>query len=100
MASREGGTIFLDLLVLVDETVPGLHGLELAIRIAQAEHATVHGLHLVSSPEQVDSEGVCALSVVFNRTCHDAGIPGRLAVEVGDLAEGICEIVFDGATSS
>ena len=107
LANREGGSIFLDLLVLVGETVPGLHGLELAIRIAQAEHATIHGLHLVSSADQVDSERVGALRVAFNRACHDAGIPGLLAVEVGDLAEGICDrvrwsdlVVIDRSPSS
>ena len=40
---------------------------------------------------KIDCEQVSALRVTFNRTCHAAGIPGRLAVEVGDLAESVCE---------
>ena len=91
LATRDGGSIFIDLLVVVDETASSLHGLELALRIARVEGAIAHGLHLVSSADQVDSERVSKLRVTFNRTCHAAGIPGRLAVEVGDLAESVCD---------
>jgi len=91
LANRDGGPMFIDLLVAVDEAVPGLHGLELGLRIAQAERAVVHGLHLVSSADQVDCQRVSALRVRFNRTCHAAGIPGRLAVEVGNVAESVCD---------
>jgi nucleotide-binding universal stress UspA family protein len=91
LATRDGGSMFIDLLVVVDETVPGFHGLELALRIARTEGAIVHGLHLVSSEDQIDSERVNSLRVTFNRTCHAAGIPGRLAVEVEDLAESVCD---------
>ena len=83
--------MFIDLLVAVEEGTSGLHGLELGLQIARVERAIVHGLHLVSSPEQIDAEGVSALRVAFNRTCHAAGVPGRLAVEVGNLAESVCE---------
>jgi hypothetical protein len=91
LANREGGAMFIDLLVAVGEGTSGLHGLELGLKIARVERAIVHGLHLVSSPEQIDAEGVSSLRVVFNRTCHAAGVPGRLAVEVGNLAEAVCE---------
>ena len=91
LANREGGAMFIDLLVAVEESTSGLHGLELGLQIARVERAIVHGLHLVSSSEQIDAEGVSALRVAFNRTCHAAGVPGRLAVEVGSLAESVCE---------
>jgi nucleotide-binding universal stress UspA family protein len=91
LATRDGGSMFIDLLVVVDESVPSLDGLDMALRIARAEGAMVHGLHLVPSADQVDCERVTALRITFNRTCHAAGIPGRLAVEVGDLAESVCD---------
>ena len=92
LADREGGAMFIDLLVAVEEGAnSGLHGLGLGLQIARVERAIVHGLHMVSSPEQIDAEGVSALRVAFNRTCHAAGVPGRLAVEVGSLAEAVCE---------
>jgi nucleotide-binding universal stress UspA family protein len=91
LAAREDGSVFLDLLVAVDETAAALNGLELALQIARLEGAIIHGLHVVSSPNQVDCEPVRALRVAFNRTCHAAGIPGRLAVEVGNLAECVCD---------
>jgi nucleotide-binding universal stress UspA family protein len=91
LANRDGGAMFIDLLVAVEKDVPGLHGLHLALWIAKAERAIVHGLHVVSSANQVDSEEVNALRVAFNRKCHAAGLPGRLAVELGNLAESVCE---------
>jgi hypothetical protein len=91
LANREGSAMFIDLLVGVAEGASSLHGLELGLKIAQAERAIVHGLHTVSSPDQIDAEDVSALRVAFNRKCHTAGIPGRLAVEVGNLAEAVWE---------
>jgi hypothetical protein len=91
LANRGGDAMFIDLLVAVEEGATGLHDLDLGLKIAQAEQAIVHGLHIVSSADQIDAEGVNALRVAFNRTCHAAGIPGRLAVEVGNLAESVCE---------
>ncbi len=91
LANRGGGSMFIDLLVAVGEGATGLDGLELGLKIAQMERAIVHGLHMVSSTDQIDAEEVSALRVAFNRTCHAAGIPGRLAVEVGNLAESVCE---------
>jgi nucleotide-binding universal stress UspA family protein len=91
LANRGGGSMFIDLLVAVEEEATGLHGLELGLKLAQAERAIVHGLHMVSSADRIDCESVSALRVSFNRICHAAGIPGRLAVEVGDLAESVCE---------
>jgi hypothetical protein len=91
LASQEGSAMFIDLLVAVAEGTSSLHGLELGLKIAQAERAIVHGSHTVSSPDQIDAEDVTALRVAFNRKCHTAGIPGRLAVEVGNLAAAVWE---------
>jgi nucleotide-binding universal stress UspA family protein len=91
LAARGDGSMFIDLLVAVDETAAALDGLELALQIARLESAIIHGLHVVSSPDEVDCERVRALRVSFNRTCHAAGIPGRLAVDVGDMAECVCD---------
>ena len=91
LADRRGDSMFIDLLVVVHDSATNLHGLKVALCIARVEGAIIHGLHLVSSAEEIDSEPVCALRVTFNRTCHDAGIPGRLAVEVGDVAESVCD---------
>jgi nucleotide-binding universal stress UspA family protein len=107
LASRDGASMFIDILVAVDGAAPNLHGLELAIQIAGSEGAIIHGLHLVSSEAEVDCEPVNALRVKFNRACHAAGIPGRLAVEIGDFAENVCDrarwsdlVVLDRAPSN
>ena len=36
LAGRDGGSMFIDLLVVVDENATNLHGLEVALRIAHA----------------------------------------------------------------
>jgi nucleotide-binding universal stress UspA family protein len=91
LAARGDGSMFIDLLVAVDESAEALSGLDLALQIARLERAIIHGLHSVSTADQVDGERVRALRVAFNRTCHAAGIPGRLAVDVGNLAECVCD---------
>jgi nucleotide-binding universal stress UspA family protein len=91
LATRDGGSMFIDLLVVVNRSAKDLQGLEMAVRIAQVEGAIIHGLLLVDSPSEVDSEEVSALRVLFNRTCHSAGIAGRLAVDVGEVAESVCD---------
>ena len=82
--------MFIDLLVAV-EAGSGLHGLERwsPSRARRTRHCSWPSSGIFS--EQIDAEGVSALRVAFNCTCHAAGVPGRLAVEVGSLAESVCE---------
>jgi len=51
----------------------------------------VYGLHVLSSASQRESAAVEALRAEFERRCGAAGIPGKLAVEVGPVAKTISQ---------
>lgn len=62
-----------------------------AAEIACREDAQLLGLHVVPSKAEVESERVQALRAEFARHCEAAGVPGTLAVVVGQVARTVCE---------
>src|SRR4030067_934880 len=55
------------------------------------EGAQVHGLHVVASESQLETDAAQALQIEFNRRCEEADVRGTLAVEAGEVAAKICE---------
>lgn len=89
LVARQEDRIFLDILVPLDGKSGGWIALNQAIVIANSEGAALLGLHIVSTEEQRSSAGVAEIREEFERRCSQAGIHGHLAVEVGEIAEGI-----------
>ena len=83
--------LFADILVAVNGEEAGWQALEQALEVARREGAQVHGLHVVPSEVQAQSEKALALQAEFNRRCQTAGVSGRLALEVGKVPRKICE---------
>jgi nucleotide-binding universal stress UspA family protein len=91
LAARHDDRLFADILVAVNGEESGWHALDQALKVARREEARLHGLHVVPSETQRNSEEVRAVQSEFDRRCEAAGIPGRLALEVGGVARRICE---------
>ena len=89
--TRYTDRLFMDILVPLSGNAGGWDALEQATLIAQREGARIHGLHVVSSAEKVESPAVLALRTQFDQRCTDAGIDGTLAIEAGDITKKICE---------
>jgi nucleotide-binding universal stress UspA family protein len=85
--------LFADILVPVSGEEISWNALEQALEVARREGARLRGLHLVPSEAQRDSAEAQAVQAEFNKRCEAAGIPGRLAIEVGEVAPKICERV-------
>lgn len=83
--------LFTNLLVPVTGSPSGWAALNLAAEVAHREHGRVLGLYVVPEPELRADARTLAIKAEFERRCQEAGIPGRLAVEVGEVAERICE---------
>ncbi len=83
--------LFMDILVPLSGTPQGWTALEQAITIARREAAQLHGLHVVGSESQRSSVQALAIQARFNEECRAAGIPGRLAIETGDITRKIYE---------
>jgi nucleotide-binding universal stress UspA family protein len=83
--------LFTNLLVPVTGSASGWAALDLAAEVAHREHGRVLGLHVVPEAELRTHPRTLAVKAEFERRCQAAGIPGRLAVEVGEVAGRICE---------
>ena len=91
LAARRDDRLFTEILVAVNGEETGWCALDQALEVARREGAQLHGLHVVPSETQRDSEATQAVRAEFNRRCEAADIPGRLALEVGGIARRICE---------
>lgn len=80
-----------DILVSINGEETGWNTLEQAFVVARREGARLHGLHVVSSEGQQHSEPIQALKAEFNRRCVEAGIRGKLAIDIGECITKICE---------
>lgn len=83
--------LFTNLLVPVAGTQSGWGALNLATEVARREHGRVLGLYVVPDAERRADERALAVKAEFKQRCQTARIPGRLAVEVGEVAGRICE---------
>jgi nucleotide-binding universal stress UspA family protein len=88
---RRQDCLFQDILVAVNGEESGWHALVQALEIARREGAHLHGLHVVASERHEESMEVRGTIEEFARRCEEAGVPGRLAVEVGDVPRLICQ---------
>lgn len=91
LTARRDDRLFADILVAINGEEAGWHALEQALEVARREGARLHGLHVVPSETQRKSEGAQAVQAEFNRRCEAAGIPGKLALEVGKVPRKICQ---------
>ncbi len=82
--------LFTSILVPVDGQEKGWFALNQALGVARREGGRLLGLHVVPTEADKDSLAVQAIKAKFNHHCAKAGIPGQLAVEVGNVAQKIC----------
>ncbi len=83
--------LFTNLLVPVTGTPSGWAALALAGEVARREHGRVLGLYVVADAAERADERARAVRAEFDERCREAGIPGRLAVDVGEVAARISE---------
>jgi nucleotide-binding universal stress UspA family protein len=83
--------LFSSILVAIAKEDEQCIALEQAIQIAKKENAVLHGLHVVQSPTETYHPTTHKIIKEFNHRCHQAGIQGEIAVEVGTAARQICE---------
>jgi nucleotide-binding universal stress UspA family protein len=89
--TRYTDNLFMDILVPLSGVEESWDSLEQAIFIAQREHATLHGLHIVDRKERAGGPASLEVKARFDRTCQAAGVVGKLVIEAGDVTRKICE---------
>jgi len=93
LAARQVDHLFADVLVAITGEDAGWYALEQALIVAQREGARLHGLHVVSSESQKESEKVQVLRAEFNRRCKAARVSAELVLDVGEIPRKVCERV-------
>ena len=83
--------LFTSILVPVDGQEKGWFALNQALGVARREGGRLLGLHVVPTEAAKESPEVQAIKAKFNQRCAKAGIPGQMAIEVGTVAQKICE---------
>jgi nucleotide-binding universal stress UspA family protein len=89
--ARYSESLFGDVLVPVSGSENGWFALERALHVAQREQARLQGLHVVPSESQKNSEAAQQVKAEFERRCEAAGVPGTLAIDIGEVARTVCE---------
>jgi nucleotide-binding universal stress UspA family protein len=90
LASRSLDCLFQDILVPVNGKEDGWCALDQALEIARREGASLHGLHVVPTATELDSEAALAVQAEFERRCREQAIPGHLALATGEVFEQTC----------
>lgn len=83
--------LFMDILVPVSGEAESWDALAQAIIIAEREGARIHGLHIVDSDQEAAGPIPLEVQRQFHQQCADAGVDGKLAVEVGEITKKIAE---------
>jgi len=91
LADRYTDRLFADVLVPLSGEEASWRALEQALILARCEESRLHGLHVLPTQEEAESETALAVQARFNQQCSEAGLNGSLAIEAGEIALKICE---------
>ncbi|MFQ5610956.1 MAG: universal stress protein [Anaerolineae bacterium] len=83
--------LFRDILIPVSGGDTGWQAFRQALVVAQREGGRLHGLHVLSSTGQKDTESAHAIKAEFEERCQMAHIAGDLTVKSGKVTREICE---------
>ncbi len=89
--TRYTDRLFADILVPLSGYADSWDALDQAIQIAQHENAKLHGLHIVETKDDAESQDALGVKGRFDQACKKAGVDGSLAIDVGDVTNRICE---------
>lgn len=91
LAARRNENLFTEILVPLNGRKDGWYVLDQAIKIAQREDAHISGLHVVSYEHFLETDAMLELQTKFEQRCKSAEVDGELSIEVGGIAQKICE---------
>jgi nucleotide-binding universal stress UspA family protein len=89
--ARRLDRLFYEILVPINGHEDGWCALEQAFAVARREETNVHGLYVVASDVEQDSQSIQDIQHEFDRRCVAAGIQSDLQLKNGDISIIICE---------
>ena len=91
VAEREEDRLFTEILIPISGTAQSWQAFEQALMIAQSEHGSLRGLHVIPKDSEMDMEHARAVQIEFSNRCQAAGLQGQMAIEMGGISRKICE---------
>jgi nucleotide-binding universal stress UspA family protein len=88
---RQDDRLFSAILVPVRGDEVGWMAFEQAAIVARREQGRLRGLYVLGSDEEEAYERALSVQVEFDRRCEEAGVPGEVSFETGNVAEHINE---------
>jgi nucleotide-binding universal stress UspA family protein len=89
LSNKSSEHLFNEILVPIGSLESGWPALEQAIIVANRERAVLHGLHVISSEDEVVDQPT--LQEEFNKRCSAGGVQGDLIYAHGEIAQVICD---------
>ncbi|MCL7454341.1 MAG: universal stress protein [Anaerolineae bacterium] len=77
--------LFADILVPLSGREGSWHALAQAFEVARREGAQIYGLHVVADEAHQEASEVQSLEHEFQRRCREAGLSGKMLVDVGQV---------------
>ena len=88
---RKDDRLFTDILVPLSGTAESWTSFEQALIVARLENARIHGLHVVTTPSDIEAAEALWLRSEFERRCSENDISGELVVTSGEIARQISD---------
>jgi nucleotide-binding universal stress UspA family protein len=89
--TRKEERLFADVLVALGSGEEDWPALDQALLLAGRDHGRIHGLHVVTEGSEEDTEELAHLRQRFEERCSAAGLPGKLAVQLGEISVKVCQ---------
>lgn len=91
LAQLRQDCLFPEILVPLNGKEEGWCAFEQALVLALRERSRLNGLHIVATPEEESAEASLAVKEEFEHRCQDAGVEGKLIINVGEPSNRICQ---------
>ena len=91
LVDRYTDRLFRDILIPMSGEPESWQALEQAMLVARYESAGLHGIHIVTSKSKEDPAELQAIQDSFGQRCVEAGLPGSLVVEKGEVPDLVCQ---------
>lgn len=83
--------LFSEILVPISGEPESWQALEQALELARHDHSQLNGLHVALTDAHKAGESAQRWQARFDQRCAEAGVTGKLALEVGEVTPRICE---------
>jgi nucleotide-binding universal stress UspA family protein len=90
LSNRRDDRLFCEILVPINGRKDGWCALEQAILVANREGARIHGLYILDSEPEKETQSTQDIQNEYTHRCELAGIQSVLQLEIGDVTDNIC----------